>query len=419
MTMSKKKLIGVISVVLLLLVVAVVLSDSMFIVNENEYKLTVRFGKVTGVVEESGVAWKVPFVESVNTLPKDRQFYDLAESDVITSDKKSMVVDSFVIWKISNPLLFAQTLNYSLSNAEYRIDTIVYNATKNVISATTQDDVISGKDGRLAQSITDAIGDTPAQYGIEIVTFETKLLDLPDTNKEAVYDRMISDREAIAADYTAKGAEEAQYITNETDRIRQITISNAKAEAAKIEAEGEQKYMTILASAYQISTEESIVIALNMAENLEEFYSKVYKINVDYLTDSENFMDAVEYIAGQYDGNVEGFVDALESTIEEYCTKQLNQNILDSGLTSGTNEYEVAEDEATETKEVYLEKVLSLAENYVTDMIAYQNACELKEKDKLLFYEFTRALEMLETSMTGDKTIFLPADSPIAQLFMK
>ena len=161
-----------------------------------------------------------------------------------------MIVDEFVLWRITDALKFAQTLNSSIANAEYRINTTVYNATKNVISATTQDDVISGRDGLLAETIMNAIGTNLNQYGIEIIAVETKRLDLPDDNKAAVYERMISERETIAAEYTARGQSQAQIIINETDRTVQIGLSDARAEAAVIVAEGEAEYMRILAEAY-------------------------------------------------------------------------------------------------------------------------------------------------------------------------
>ena len=121
-----------------------------------------------------------------------------------------MICDSYILWQINDPLKFAQTLNSSISNAESRLDTIVYNSTKNIISSTTQNDVISGRDGELAAAIMKNIGNTTEQYGIELLSFETKQLDLPSDNKAAVYERMISERENISATYTAEGSSEAQ-----------------------------------------------------------------------------------------------------------------------------------------------------------------------------------------------------------------
>jgi len=161
-----------------------------------------------------------------------------------------MICDSYILWKISDPLKFAQTLNSSLTNAENRLDTIVYNSTKNVISSITQDDVISGRDGKLSQAIIDNIGDTLSQYGITLLSFETKQLDLPSDNKDAVYTRMISERDNIAATYTAEGNSEAQKIRNSTDMEITVILSEAQKDAEILVAEGEAEYMRILSEAY-------------------------------------------------------------------------------------------------------------------------------------------------------------------------
>lgn len=224
--------------------------NSMRIAKQNEYHLILRFGRINRIVQEAGLYFKAPFIDTVTVLPNEVILYDIPESDVITSDKKTMIVDEFVLWQITDALKFAQTLNSSIANAEYRINTTVYNATKNVISATTQEDVISGRDGKLAEMIMAAIGDNLDQYGIEVISVETKRLDLPDDNKAAVYERMISERETIAAEYDAQGESQAQMIINNTDRTVRIGISDAEADAAVIEAEGEAEYMRILAEAY-------------------------------------------------------------------------------------------------------------------------------------------------------------------------
>ena len=225
-------------------------TSSIVVTNENEYSLIRQFGKVDHVVSEAGVSFKVPFIQSVETLPKETLLYDLYPSDVITSDKKTMICDSYVLWKITDPLKFAQTLSSSISNAESRLDTIVYNSTKNVISSLTQDDVISGRDGKLSEAIIANIGTSLDQYGIELLSFETKQLDLPSTNKAAVYERMISERSNIAATYTAEGSSEAQKIKNTTDKEVSILISDAEKQAAILVAEGEAEYMRILSEAY-------------------------------------------------------------------------------------------------------------------------------------------------------------------------
>ena len=243
---KKTKIIASAAAVVLLAGVAA----SVTVTAQNEYKLIRQFGKVDRVIDAPGISFRIPFLESTQSLPKETLLYDLAASDVITKDKKTMISDSYVLWRISDPLKFAQTLNSSIESGESRINTAVYNATKNAISSLTQDQVITSRDGELSQMVLNAIGPNMNQYGIELIKFETKQLDLPDDNKEAVYERMISERDNIAATYKAEGSSEAKVIRNTTDKEVAIQISEAKKQAEILEAEGEQEYMKILAEAY-------------------------------------------------------------------------------------------------------------------------------------------------------------------------
>lgn len=244
-----KKGIGVFFGFLVAVAVFVGLS-CMVVTGEDEYTLIREFGKIKKVEAEAGLSFKVPFIQSTDKLPKKILFYDMAPSDVITKDKKTMITNSYVLWQITDPIKFAQTLNSSVGNAESRIDTVVYNAIKNTISSMSQDEVISGRDGELAAAITANVGNTFDQYGIEMISVETKQLDLPADNKEAVYARMISERENIAATYTAEGSAEAQVIKNTTDKEVSILISEAEKQAEILKAEGEAEYMKILSEAY-------------------------------------------------------------------------------------------------------------------------------------------------------------------------
>lgn len=236
------------------------------VTNENEYSLIRQFGAIDRVVSKAGISFKIPFIQSVDTLPRQILLYDLSSSDVITSDKKTMICDSYILWHIVDPIKFAQTLNGSIAAAEGRLDAIVYNSTKNIISSTTQDDVISGRNGGLSEAILNNIGTALDQYGIEILSFETKKLDLPSDNKAAVYERMISERDNIAATYTAEGSSEAQIIRNTTDMEVTVMLSEAEKEAAILIAEGEAEYMRILAEAYN-------------DESKQEFYSFVRSLD--------------------------------------------------------------------------------------------------------------------------------------------
>lgn len=263
--MKKKKKI-LIAAAVLLVVLGVVGSSSLVVTRQNEYTVIRQFGKVTDIRSTAGLSLKVPFVQTASTIPNTVLLYDLPLSDVITQDKKTMVADSFVLWKIRDPQRFIQTLNGQMNSAEARLSTIVYNSMKNVISSMPQSAVISGRDGELADAIKEGVGDTLDQYGIELIAVETKHLDLPNDNKEAVYERMISERQNIAASYTAQGQSEATKIRSETDKEKEIMISEAQAQADQLIAEGEAEYMQILSQAYN-------------SEDKADFYSFVRSLD--------------------------------------------------------------------------------------------------------------------------------------------
>ena len=248
--MSKAKKAGKFSIIALVIIAVLCPFSSMVITYQDEYKLIRVFGKVDRVITSSGISFKIPFVEEADTIPKEILLYDLATSDVITKDKKTMVADTYVLWRIEDPLLFAQTLSASVTSAEGRLNASVYNALKEVIGSMSQSDVISARDGMLSQMIEERIGDSMGQYGIKLVTVETKHLDLPSDNKTAVYERMISEREQMAAQYRAEGDSKSQIIKNTTDKDVSIMISQAQAAAEQTIAEGEAQYMQILSAAY-------------------------------------------------------------------------------------------------------------------------------------------------------------------------
>jgi membrane protease subunit HflC len=233
-----------------LVALAAVVSSNCFVVTRpNEYQVIQQFQRIVDIADTPGLGYKLPFVQTARSIRKDVQLYDLPVSNVITMDKKNMVADSFVLWRVTDPQLFIQTLAGSIPNAEARIGNIVYNSMKNVISNMSQTDIISGRD-TLALRIFENVGTSLDGYGIALVAIETKRLDLPDENKLAVYERMISERNNIAAMHTAEGDSEATKIRNETDRNVSIQLSTAEAAAAQTIAEGEAEYMRILAEAF-------------------------------------------------------------------------------------------------------------------------------------------------------------------------
>lgn len=251
MSKSMKKVI----IALVLLVAALILFNaSTVITRPGEYRVVRQFGRIVRVdtvdSHPYGLGFKIPFIQSDTSISSKLMLYDLSPSDVMTSDKKSMISDCFVLWKIEDPTKFIQRLSGSTQNAESRINSNVYNSLKNVISSLTQEEVISGRDGDLAQMLTENLGSSLASYGIKVEKIETKMLDLPEENKDAVYTRMISERNNIAASYKAQGEQQAQEIKNGTDEQTTIILAQAQKTADTTIAEGEAEYMRILSQAY-------------------------------------------------------------------------------------------------------------------------------------------------------------------------
>ena len=241
---------GKATVMLLLALVLVLLGSSMVVTYPNEYKLIRQFGEIVRVVDVPGVSFKIPFIQTSASLPKELQIYDIPRSDVITKDKKSMIADAFVLWRISDPTLFTRHLNGQVAQAQSRISASVFSSMKSVISNMDQAEIIENRNGKLALDIHGHIGNSLDGYGIQVLAVETKSLDMPDDNKQAVYDRMISERNNIAASFTAQGNSSAQKIKNDTTKEVSVMKSGALAEAEKIKAEGEAQYMQILSNAY-------------------------------------------------------------------------------------------------------------------------------------------------------------------------
>lgn len=287
----KKIKIGI--VVFLILFAALKLT--MVVTYPDEYRVIKTLGKISRVTTEPGLTFRIPLVQSETKILKSSRLYDIAPTEIYTSDKKKMEVDAYIVWKVTDPTKFTQQLNASRTSAEGKISAMVYGALKATVSATSQEELIASRDAALDKSGKDSgledvdINDitseelsgqeqqddaavitdetkvvsisekvlaqidkdyNPEQYGIEIQMVKIKKLDLPDENKDAVYNRMITERKNIAAAYKAQGESEAQKIRNTTDKETAVMISEAEAKAAQLEAEGEAQYMQILSEAY-------------------------------------------------------------------------------------------------------------------------------------------------------------------------
>ena len=254
MTTSKKKSIVKPIVKIIVAVAAfigfIVFLASTYTLQEKHTAIVLNLGKIDTVNSDPGFHFKAPFVSSVYKVYTGDNMYDMPVSDVITSDKKSMIADDFVVWQVTDATLYYRTLGAVKERAEERIEAAVYNATKNTISSMTQEEIIASRGDVLTNLITTASNSDIAQYGVVIKTATIKALDLPDNNKQAIYNRMISERQNIAEGYRAQGQADAKLVYNETDKKTKVILADAKAKATVLEAEGEAEYMRILSDAY-------------------------------------------------------------------------------------------------------------------------------------------------------------------------
>ena len=246
----KKWIIVAVVVVLLLVTVA---ANSVYTVQENQYACTFRFSEIVNTQSESGLHFKIPFIDQVRYFTKATMLYDIPPSEVITSDKQNMTVDCYILWSIADPQQFYRAVG-TTGEAEARLNAITYTAMKIAMGKLAQADIINMNDGaernQIYEGITTSVNESAGAYGIHVEDVKIKRFDLPESNLNAVYERMITERNQMAEKYTADGNYEASVIRNDVDKQVNILVSNAQAEAAVLEAEGEAEYMRLLAEAY-------------------------------------------------------------------------------------------------------------------------------------------------------------------------
>jgi membrane protease subunit HflC len=256
-----KKTIKIIAACFAVIIALIVVVSMAYTVAEDQYGIIRQFGKVVDIRTEPGLYFKIPMVQEISYLPKNKRVYDVPSSDVLTSDKKALVVDNYVIWSIVDPLVFVQRVG-TIEEMEKRLDAAIYSVVKNTMGTKEQSDIIQAGSGgqgnrnEVNKAITESVNSQiNEEYGVSVISVEIKRLDLPTDNEAAVYNRMISDREQIAASYKAEGDLEASKIRNETDKSASIILSTANAEAERIKGEGEAAAMEIYAKAYSVDPE--------------------------------------------------------------------------------------------------------------------------------------------------------------------
>ncbi len=244
--MMKLTIIVTVAIVSILAIVFVALS--LFIVDQTQYAIVLRFGEVRKVISEPGLYTRTPFVDNVVRLSKRYYIYDIPVEKIITLDKKTLLVDSYAIWRIYDPKKFLESVR-TVSLALSRIDDVVYSGLRNTLAKLEFDDIVTGERQYLTD-ITDFAKKNLADFGIEIRDVRIKHTDLPKENQQAVFERMKSERQSIAALIRAEGQKEAQKIRSEADKQATIIRAQAMSEAERIKGSGEASATRIYAEAF-------------------------------------------------------------------------------------------------------------------------------------------------------------------------
>ena len=197
-----------------------------FTVDEKEQLVITRFGKPIRQINTAGLKMKVPFVDQLTYFDKRLLAYDSNPTEIITQDKKTLVVDNFSRWKIVDPLKFLQTVRNE-TGAQARLDDIIYSELRLELGRKDLIKIVASERTELMDTVTQASDTKARKYGIQIIDVRLKRSELPSENLKSIYGRMRTERNRIARQYRSEGAEEAQKIRAQTDRERDILLAGA------------------------------------------------------------------------------------------------------------------------------------------------------------------------------------------------
>jgi membrane protease subunit HflC len=239
-------------IVLAAVVVALIIVYNLFTftVDETKKAAVLRFGEIVRIVEQPGLNFKIPIVQRVVYLEDRVLNYDIQPRDVLTSDQKRLVIDNYAIWRVGDPKAFIEATGGRLSNAQSRIDDIVYSDLRNILAKNTLDEIVSEQRLEFLEQVTELSREKLEAFGIVLIDVRIKRADLPTEIEQAVFARMRSERERIAAQLRAEGEERSKQIRSSADKDAEIILADARKEAEKVRGEGDARALEIFAEAY-------------------------------------------------------------------------------------------------------------------------------------------------------------------------
>lgn len=232
----------------------IILLANVYVVKENEYKVVRQFGEVVKFEREPGMHMKIPFIQSVTTLPKNLMTYDMTKEEINTRDKKRIIIDNYAVWRVTDPKALISNAG-QLGNAENRMEEFIYSVIRSELGQLEYEEIINeGKSsrGNLNDQVTEKVNELLAKdnYGIEVVDVRIRRIELPVDNEQSVFTHMISERQSIAQKYLSEGDADKRRIEAKTDQEVQELLATAKKEASLIQAEGESEAAKIYNEAF-------------------------------------------------------------------------------------------------------------------------------------------------------------------------
>lgn len=242
-------------IIIIIVIILLLLVNSLtFSVDEREQAVVTQFGRFVRALREAGLYVKIPLIQKVTILDRRLMEYDSAPTSIITKDKKSLVVDNYVRWRISDPRRFVETVRNEMG-AQARLDDIVYSELRVELGRHDLLEIISTARAKIMRLVTESSREKSETYGIEVNDVRIKRADLPPENERAVFGRMRAERIREAKRYRSEGEEEAAKIRAETDKEKTIILADAYEQEQKLRGGGDAKAVAIYAEAYSQDAE--------------------------------------------------------------------------------------------------------------------------------------------------------------------
>ena len=235
---------------IIIIIAALAFFTTVYIVDETEQVVVLAFGKPVKTITKPGLNFKLPApLQVVVTFDKRLLEYDVPPEEVLSMDKKTLIMDNYVRWRIVDPLLFLQTVQ-AVPTAKTRLDDIVYSELRQELGTHDMVEIITETRDLIMDKVTAASNEESEKYGIEVVDVRIRRVDLPSENEASIYARMEAERNRKANMFRSEGEEEAQKIRATTERDKTVILADAYKISQEIRGEGEARALDIYASSF-------------------------------------------------------------------------------------------------------------------------------------------------------------------------